>query len=67
MKENNLLIELHRIIDEYIDDESRKIALKKDINQTKIKYILSELEKLRFKEFTESDKNIIKDLYYYFC
>lgn len=67
MKQNDLLKELHRIVEEYIPDESCRVELKKDIHKAKVKYILGEIEKKRKKEFTEADSKVIKDLFFYFC
>ena len=66
MKPDSLLEELRRIVREYISDPNIKAELEKDIERTKVKYVLGELEKYRDRELSAADKEIVKDLVFYF-
>ncbi|TDX53271.1 hypothetical protein [Orenia marismortui] len=64
---NKLLIELQKIIDRYIEDNNYAEKLKQEISPLKIKYVLGELEKNKIKEYSSEDREIIKNIYFYFC
>jgi hypothetical protein len=62
MKPDALLDELRRILREYISDLSISEELENDVERTKVKYVLGELEKYRDRELSDTDKEIVKDL-----
>lgn len=62
-----LLEKLEEIIDSYIVDKEIDKELIENLNPTKIKYILAELEKHKIKELSRIDREVIKDIYFYYC
>lgn len=67
MNKNELLKKLEVIIYNYIEDETFANELIKFIESTKIKYVLSELEINKKKDYIFEDKELIKDIYFYYC
>jgi hypothetical protein len=66
MNPDALLDELRRMLREYISDLSIREELEKDVERTKVKYVLGELERYRDRELSAQDEEIVKDLVFYF-
>lgn len=67
MNKAELIKKLEEIINSYIMDDKVAKELIKHIDPLKIKYILGELERHKVKEYTLEDKEVIKDIYFYYC
>lgn len=66
---NNATLEqiLKRLIDSYISDQTIVKELVKEIEPSKVKYILGEIGKNKNKEYSPEDKEDIKDIVFYYC
>jgi hypothetical protein len=62
-----LLNRLREIVDEYVSDVSAASKMKMNIEPSKVKYVLHELERNRTKPISAKDKEAIKDIYFNFC
>jgi hypothetical protein len=65
-----LILELFRIIEDYLDDESIKQKLKGNLEETNerernVKGILAEIERNRTINYSDKDAQIIKDIFFY--
>ena len=67
MDKDQLISNLVYLVNKYIDDENTKIQLLKSTIDPKAKYVLGEIERHKNADYTKDDKEIIKDIYFYFC
>ena len=67
MNEDELLIELQRIIEEYITDTEMVEYLTECVKQLKIKHIIAEMDKNKNKEYSHEDRETIRDIYFCYC
>lgn len=55
-----------KLVDNYIEDKEQSVKLIGEISSTKVKYVLSELDRLKTKEYTIEDRALIKDIVYHY-
>lgn len=55
------------LVTEYIEDNELVSEIMKYVDNPKAKYVLGEIERHKSKEYSIADKEIIKDIYYYYC
>lgn len=67
MNKAELKANLDYLVSKYIIDEQMKKELQKYINNLKVKYILGEIDQNKRKEYTKTDKELIKEIYFYYC
>ena len=67
MDKIELLKRLEEMLKQYIEDEEVAEKLIKDIEPFRIKYILGELDRNKTKDYSSEDKEVIKDIYFYYC
>lgn len=67
MNKDKLIANLNYLVDKYIVDKQIKIGLQEYINNQKAKFVLGEINRNKIKDFTDDDKEIIKDIYFYYC
>ena len=65
MKPEELLLELSRIVSEYMKPDDAREVLPK-VERDKVKYVLVELDIRKIKPISDADHEIIRDLAYYF-
>ena len=65
--QTQLLNRLREIVEEYVVDKNVAARLAAHIEPLKIKYVLHELELIKSRPFSSSDKEVIKDIYFNFC
>lgn len=62
-----LRIHLNRMIEEYIDDTILIRSLVATLNEPKAKYVLTEIERNRTKEYSPESKTLIQEISFYYC
>jgi hypothetical protein len=67
MNKDKLTANLNYLVDKYIIDEKVKGELQEHINNHKAKFVLGEINRNKTKDYTDVDKEIIKDIYFYYC
>lgn len=67
MDKIELLKRLEEILKQYIENEEIAEELIKYIEPLRIKYILGELDRNKTKDYSDQDKEVIKDIYFYYC
>ena len=67
MNNTDLIVNLEGLIKRYIDDKDVVKELIKNIEPSKVKYVLGEIDKYRSKEYSSGDKDLLKDIYFYYC
>ena len=67
MKIKELKEKLRYLVIKYIEDKTIISEIMKHIDDPKAKYVLGEIERYKVKEYSMTDKKIIKDIYFYYC
>lgn len=67
MNETELKANLDYLVNKYIIDEQMKTKLQKYIFSLKAKYILGEIDQNKIEEYTDADRELIKEIYFYYC
>lgn len=67
MGKEELFLKLKKLIDSYIENKEFSNELINEIEPSKVKYVLGELDKKKFKEYSAEDKELIKDIFFYYC
>jgi hypothetical protein len=66
-QKQELLLELKRIIEDYVTDDKTRNHLINTLTRENVKGILAEINKNRTFDFADRDISIIQDAYFYFC
>lgn len=67
MDKGELFLNLKKLIDYYIENKEVANELISEIEPSKVKYILGELDEKKIKEYSAEDKEVIKDIFFYYC
>jgi hypothetical protein len=67
MNEKQLFKNMKELIDKYVENKEIATELVGKIEPLKIKYILGELDRNKTKDYCADDKEVIKDIYFYYC
>jgi hypothetical protein len=67
MNEKQLFKDMKELIDKYVENKEIATELVGKIEPLKIKYILGELDRNKTKDYCAGDKEVIKDIYFYYC
>lgn len=65
MNRSEYILNLTYLIEKYVVDVSVRAKLISEIKEYDVKYMLSQLDKLKSKEYSECDRNLIKDIFHY--
>lgn len=66
MNKEQLIANLEGLIKRYINDQDIINKLIKNIEPSKTKYVLGELDRNKSKDYSSKDRNLIKDIYFYY-
>ena len=67
MDKEKLKSNLKYLVNKYIDDINIKKQLLISIENPEAKYFLGEIERNKKIDYSDIDRELIKDIYFYFC
>ena len=67
MNKEELLINLEYLLEKYIIDYQTKIKLKEHLEISEVKFMLAEIDINKSCDYDDADRDILKDIYFYYC
>lgn len=67
MDKEQLKKNLEYLVNKYIEDTELKKELQVHIHNPKAKFILGEIDRKKNIDYSDSDRELIKDIYFYYC
>jgi hypothetical protein len=58
-------MELTHLLSKYLSDHDA-VKIKAHLSKNKVRYVLAELDRLKVKDISEADREIIKDIFFYY-
>lgn len=67
MDHNTLKLNLEYLLEKYVKDQAIKHMLEDFIDMAKAKHVLREIDRNKSEDYSDSDRQLLKDIYFFYC